>query len=337
MSFAGKLVGALRFPGVAYSFSRLGYRRRARRWSDRPAEDALAGKTCLVTGGNAGLGFAAAAALAGMGAHVDLLCRSRERGAAAAAELAQLGAGSIGLEVVDLGDNESIDQLLARLAHPAIDVLIHNAGALLDRRVDTRDGLETTLAVHVVGPQRLTRGLLPRLKAAPAPRVIYVSSGGMYSERLSVAELLAPPTPFQGVRAYARAKRAQVALVEMWAAREPAIGFYAMHPGWADTEGVRTSLPGFYRATRRWLRSPAEGADTAVWLAASATLPMPSGAFVFDRRPAPRHIVPGTRADAAEHERLWSEVERLAQAPSGGSADQPADQPAQDVDHQQRE
>ncbi len=311
MSVAGKLVGAMRFPGVAWSFSRLGYRRRARRFDLADLDVSLAGKRCLVTGANAGLGFAISEALARMNADLWLLCRNPERGMAAAQELEKLGSGSVRLEVVDVANADSVGNLLSRLELPCVDVLIHNAGVLLEQRADTRDGIEATLAVHVVGPQRLTHGLLEPLRAARSPRVIYVSSGGMYSERLSVADLLDPPAPFDGVRAYALAKRAQVVLTEIWAEREPTIGFYAMHPGWADTEGVRTSLPKFYKTTKRWLRTPAEGADTAVWLAAVGRIPFPSGAFVFDRQAAPRYLLPGTRTDPSERERLWTEVERL--------------------------
>lgn len=311
MSIAGKLVGAVRFPGVAWSFSRVGYRRHARRFAPGDLEVSMAGKRCLVTGANAGLGLAIAEALARMDADLWLLCRNSDRGRAAAQRIDKLGAGSVKLEVVDVADVVSMQTLLSRMTLPCVDVLIHNAGALLDERADTRDGIEATLAVHVVGPQRLTHGLLTSLRAARDARVIYVSSGGMYSERLSVANLLDPPAPFDGVRAYAQAKRAQVELAELWAQREPSIGFFAMHPGWADTAGVRSSLPGFYRATKRWLRTPAQGADTAVWLAAVGAVPFSSGAFVFDRAEANRHLVPGTRSDVAERERLWEEVERL--------------------------
>jgi len=67
---------------------------------------------------------------------------------------------------------------------------------------------------------------------------------------------------------YARTKRAAVVLTEMWAGRLAATGItvHAMHPGWADTAGVQSSLPRFYRVTRPLLRSPDQGADTIVWL-----------------------------------------------------------------------
>ena len=77
-----------------------------------------------------------------------------------------------------------------------------------------------------------------------------------------------------------------------------------MHPGWADTPGVATSLPGFRLVTGPLLRTPEEGADTAVWLAATRPAP-PSGGFWHDRRPRPEHYLPLTRYGDDDRERLW--------------------------------
>ncbi|MCG8422706.1 MAG: SDR family NAD(P)-dependent oxidoreductase [Proteobacteria bacterium] len=309
MTAAQKLVGSLRFPGVAWSFSRLGYQQRSRTFSHDEIDSNLAGKVCLVTGANSGIGFAIARGLAERHANVWLLCRRRGRANEAHARLATLGAGSVHVETVDMADLGSIRALVERLQVSVVDVLVHNAGALFDHRLVTGDGLERTAALHVVGPECLTRGLLTRLHAADSARVIYISSGGMYTEHLSVADLFDPPEPFDGVRTYALAKRAQVVMAEMWATRESQVAFYAMHPGWVDTIGVKSALPVFYKTTRPWLRSPAEGADTALWLAACRELPVPPGSFVFDRAAVPRHILPGTREDGVERERLWAEIE----------------------------
>ena len=129
--------------------------------------------------------------------------------------------------------------------------------------------LEVTAQVHVVAPFLLTTALLPMLQATPDARVITVSSGGMYTQRLDVDALGTPSMPFDGVRAYANAKRAQVVLNERWSKHLGASGvvFHAMHPGWADTPGVRESLPRFHALMGPLLRTPCQGADTIVWLA----------------------------------------------------------------------
>jgi GTPase Era involved in 16S rRNA processing len=81
-----------------------------------------------------------------------------------------------------------------------------------------------------------------------------------------------------------------------------------MHPGWVDTPGLEHSLPRFYKLMKPALRSPDEGADTIVWLAASAH---PGGRFWHDREPRPTHIVPRTRESDEERARLWTECLRL--------------------------
>ena len=105
-------------------------------------------------------------------------------------------------------------------------------------------------------------------------------------------------------------------MTEEWAERwrEEGIAVNAMHPGWADTPGVETSLPGFYRATRRLLRTPAEGADTIVWLAASTEAGKVSGEFWLDREQHPSHIMRRTRETPEERATLVETLQELAQS-----------------------
>jgi NAD(P)-dependent dehydrogenase (short-subunit alcohol dehydrogenase family) len=175
------------------------------------------------------------------------------------------------------------------------------------------DGIEATLAVMVVGPFVLEAELLQQLRAAPAPQVIAMSSGGMYTQRLHLDDLQWEREPFSGPKAYARAKRAQVMLVREWARRMRGgdVAFNAMHPGWADTPGLSASLPGFRQAMRPILRTPAEGVDTLAWLAAGGAARR-SGAFFHDRRERPFDRVPGTRTDPEERNRLWHAIVELA-------------------------
>jgi dehydrogenase/reductase SDR family protein 12 len=104
-----------------------------------------------------------------------------------------------------------------------------------------------------------------------------------------------------------------VVLAEKWSQFFGAgVSVYSMHPGWADTAGVRSSLPRFYRVTRRLLRTPEQGADTIVWLAVRQAPPAPSGAFWFDRQARAQHYLPWTREDPVAREMLWAECQRLA-------------------------
>lgn len=301
---------------IVGSFSRIGpaVRRRIAGWTD-PPPDVLAGRTVLITGPTSGLGRAATIALARLGARIILVGRDPARLATLRDELiADHGEDRFPVVVADLGSLASVrtavDQILA--AEIRLDVLIDNAGAIFpDRRVGP-DGIEATFELMVAGPFAMTAGLLPLLRVAGG-RVIAVTSGGMYSQSLDLDDLGSARGPWSGPRAYARAKRAQTALVREWARRLRGSGvtFDAMHPGWADTPGLAESLPGFHRLMGPLLRSPAEGADTVVWLAADPAAAGASGSLFLDRRPRPFDRAPMTRLSAADRRRLWDEVVAL--------------------------
>ena len=156
----------------------------------------------------------------------------------------------------------------------------------------------------------------PALRAAGDATIVTVSSGGMYTQRFDLDHLVVGPDGYRGTTAYARAKRAQVVLSHEWARRwgGDGVASYAMHPGWVDTPGLHSGLPGFTRLGPL-LRDPAQGADTAVWLAAGgAREPGDGGAprlegFFLDRRPRSEYHVPWTRTgvgSAEEGARLWA-------------------------------
>ena len=98
------------------------------------------------------------------------------------------------------------------------------------------------------------------------------------------------------------------------ATRDGGVVTHAMHPGWVDTPGVESSLPGFHRLTRRVLRSPEDGADTIVWLGAAAEPARSTGVFWHDRRSRPTHRGPWTREPAGERERLWRRCAELTES-----------------------
>jgi NAD(P)-dependent dehydrogenase (short-subunit alcohol dehydrogenase family) len=309
-----RLVSRVLGPTIVLSFDRTGYRLHSASFDPEALCVDLAGKVCLVTGANSGIGFATAQALAARGATAWLLCRSPERGEQAARRLrAATGSHRVHLARLDVSSLSSVRAFADGFGAERVDVLVHSAGVLPDRRQQTPDGVELTLATNVVGPFLLTERLLPRLRAARGARVVLISSGGMYTQRLSVTDWRWKKRRFDGVAAYAQTKRMQVVLAELWAERhrEDAIAFNAMHPGWADTPAVRTSLPRFWKAMRPLLRTPEEGADTVVWLAASRAAAGRSGLFWFDREPRATHLLPWTRETAAERARLWRLCARL--------------------------
>jgi NAD(P)-dependent dehydrogenase (short-subunit alcohol dehydrogenase family) len=314
---AGHVLGALVDPFVLGSFDRIGYRIHALRFDPRDLDVDCTGRRCLVTGANSGIGWETARALADLGAEVVLLCRSRERGEAAADAIRkETGNPRVAVEALDVSDLAAVREVGARLAAAPVDVLVHNAGGMPHERIETRDGLELDFATHVAGPHLLTKCLRARLEASPDARVVWVSSGGMYSYRLDLADVAWKKRPYDGVAAYAQTKRMQVVLAELWAARlaGTSVTVSAMHPGWADTPAVATALPRFHRLTQAVLRTPAEGADTVVWLAASPAA-RTTGRFWFDRAPRRTHWLPFTRESDADRRALWRLCERVTGAP----------------------
>lgn len=308
----GRVLGAILDPTIALSFDRTGHRIHALTFDPQDLAVDLTGRRCLVTGANAGLGFETARALAARRASVVLLCRDAGRGTAAARAIAaETGNARVVAETLDMSSLADVRRVAVRLAREPIDVLVHNAGVLPAVRIETAEGFELTHATHVVGPHLLTKLLRSALAAAGRARVVWVSSGGMYARRLRLDDPAWRARPYDGVAAYAETKRAQVVLAELWAdvLRPDGVVVNAMHPGWADTPGVRTSLPGFHRLMRQLLRTPAEGADTIVWLAASARAGRETGGFFFDREPRWTHYLPWTRETADERRRLWLSCE----------------------------
>lgn len=306
---------AIEFP-IVTSFTSIGpaIRRRLDGWTPLDEYD-LTGRVVVLTGATSGLGAAAASWYCRLGADLVIVGRSRERTEAAAAELAELGAGEVTAVIADMGELADVaaaaDTILGQ--HPVIHALVHNAGALTDERRTTSAGHEATIASQVYGPHLLTRRLMPALRAARPGRVLTMSSGGMYTADLEIADLEMDERSYTGTQQYARAKRAQVALAEKWAARTDVteVVFHTLHPGWADTPGVEDSLPGFHRVLGPVLRSADQGADTLVWLTCDDEALTSSGDFWLDRRRRTTHRLPSTkRSDTMERRaQLWAHVE----------------------------
>lgn len=314
------LADALIEAPIITSFTRVGYeaRKRLAGWSSLD-DYALTGRVIVLTGATSGLGYAAARQLATCGATLVLVGRNADRNEGVVAGLIQAtGNPSITQVPADMGDLGQVRELAARVLadHDRLDVLIHNAGALTPERHVTADGTEATVASQVVGPFLLTSLLLDRLAASAPSRVITMSSGGMYTSGLTVSQLQMTPEKYTGTQQYARAKRAQVTLNEMWADRfrDSGVVFHSLHPGWADTPGVEASLPAFSKIMGPLLRTSDQGADTLVWLAADDAPLRSNGLFWLDRRPRSIHKLPSTqRTDTADRrQHLWEWVEGAA-------------------------
>jgi len=291
-------------------YGRVGYAVRRHGWPGDPPVHALVGKVAVVTGARSGLGAATVAGLAELGARVHMVVRDR---VAADPVLDQIARKVPGAELVlDECDVSSVAAVRAygeAFAGP-LHVLIHNAGVLPDERTETAEGHELTFATHVLGPHVLTEALLGALRAGAPSRVVWVTSGGMYAQPLRLDDLEYEHGDYSGATAYARTKRMQVELAREWAERLAGQGIvvHSTHPGWADTPGLEHSLPRFRTLARPLLRTPEQGADTIVWLAAAPQAAASTGRLWHDRRPRPPDYLRRTRTSAAERARLWSAV-----------------------------
>jgi retinol dehydrogenase 14 len=279
--------------------------------SDRVQAD-LRGRTCLVTGANSGIGKETARGLARLGARVLMACRDRERGEAARRDIvSSTGSAEVELLLVDLASRASIRAVAADLAsrHPALHVLVNNAGTWSERRRLSPDGIELTWATNQLGYFLLTELLLDRLRASAPARIVSVASG--LARDLDLDDVQFERRRYGGITAYAQSKQANRMWTWALARRIEGTGVTAnaLHPGGVNTPllgkgGGPLSLLG--RLFGRFAKSPADGADTAVYLAASPAVEGRSGGYWIDR---------GERRcryrDPEQEERLFTLCERM--------------------------
>jgi NAD(P)-dependent dehydrogenase (short-subunit alcohol dehydrogenase family) len=296
------------------AFTNVGHRLAARSFA--PLDVSMAGRTAVVTGATAGLGREAATRLAELGARVVIVGRNPEKTARVRDEVADATDGEVVYEIADLSSMAEVADLAERLltAEPTINVLVNNAGSLFPERQVTEEGRERTFATNLLGHYLLTERLIPRLVESAPARIVNVSSGGMYSQRIVVHNLDFERGTYTGTAAYANTKRGQVILTELWAEELEGTGVVvnSMHPGWAKTPGVAASLPTFSRFMGPLLRTPAEGADTIVWLAAAPEAGEITGRFFLDRKPQDTHLLDRTRETDDERRELRRRLEELA-------------------------
>lgn len=296
---------------IAPGYGNLGLlaRRHLPGWpADPPRMD---GQVALVTGAGGGIGLATCVGFARLGAGVRAVGRTHDRARTAVdAILRQVPGADVRPVACDISSLGAIKAFAERFIaeEPRLDVVVNNAGVMPAQRSRSADGHELTFASHVLAPFALTALLRDLLVGSAPARIINVSSGGMYSQQIPAGDLQSEHSEYSPKTFYARSKREEVTITEQWAQRLTGTGVvvHAMHPGWVDTQGVRSAMPVFRIVTRPILRTAAQGADTIVWLGAAPAALESTGLFWADRRPRPTHYVVGAAEDPpAVRQELW--------------------------------
>ena len=297
------------------SYTQIGYWTRALLWRD-PKPD-FAGQTWLVTGASGGLGRFMALEAARLGATVIAVARNQSKLDQVVSEARVMGADRVQTAVCDFSLQADTQRLVNDLVGYGrkIDVLVNNVGLLSHAHQITSEGREHTFTTHLLSHYVLTEGLI-RAEAfqMTRPLVINMTSGGGYNMALSTRALnTLDPKKYNGTLAYGWHKRAQMVLNQHWRDTygQRGFNFYVMHPGWADTEGVKTALPRFREVLKAVLRDEKSGTDTAIWLAAVRPGQREEESVWFDRKQRVAHVYPHTRSSKDTPKTLltWLEAE----------------------------
>ena len=272
-------------------------------------------RIAMVTGANAGIGRETVRGLAKAGMRVILVCRNRERGEDALADVRNdIGNARLTLLLADLSSQASIRKMVQTyLRHfSKLHVLINNAAVIFEERELTEDGIEKQFAVNHLAPFLLTHLLLDTLKHSAPARIINVSSQ-MHQRTDLNFDNLQGEKHYQPRRIYAQTKLANVLFTKELARRLQGTGVTAnaLHPG-----TVATGLFGRFLGLPRWLRflsdwygiSPKRGAETSIYLATSPDVAQITGEYFRNRRPDPCNLLAEDKQLAAQ---LWNLSEKL--------------------------
>ncbi|HSW12581.1 MAG TPA: SDR family oxidoreductase [Solimonas sp.] len=269
-------------------------------------------RNILITGGNSGIGYEMALALAGGGDRVIIAARDLAKSQSAVDSIrARHPAAQVEAMPLDLAEFNAIDRFAAELLQrmPVIDVLILNAGLYTLKLHQLRNGYEAMMGVMHFGHFRLADRLLEAVKAAKQGRVVVTSSVMHQIGRIDEASFTDPSRHRVGLKAYGQAKLANLLFARQLARRlkNTPVTVNAFHPG-AVATGIYREVPGLLgKLIMAFMLTPAQGADTAVWLATAPELAQTSGEYFIRRK---RKAGSASSRDPELAQRLWLLSER---------------------------
>ena len=295
------------------------------KWTTAQIPD-QSGRVALVTGANSGLGLVTARELARAGARVVMACRNEEKGReeVRAVEVRAPGA-EVELESLDLASLDSVRGLAERVRerHPAIDLLINNAGVMAPPRGETADGFELQLGTNHLGHFALTGLLLDTLEGREDARVVTLTSNAHNGGRIAFDNLGGERRYFRW-SAYSQSKLANLMFALELDRRLRAAGSgiksLAAHPGWSATKLQSAGPPKLdallmVPVNRFYAQSDEMGALPTLY---AATVPgLEGGTYIGpdgagEMRGYPRPVSPSrTARDEEQARRLWEVSEEL--------------------------
>ena len=351
-----RLNGMFRIPFFLYTglkhFTKNGYESASKHFDQTTTSRDLGGCHAIVTGANQGIGFQVALELAQRNANVHMVCRNQERGTAALEQIReQIGSSTdspmestLYLHIADISSLASIRKFVDEYSSAGFPLhfLINNAGLMVHDHQRSVDDYEMNFACNTLGTYYLTKLLGPVLArtstsaqnqttTGPTPRVITVSSGGALTEALVIDDVQGEKIKHKkdfGTIQYARDKRRQLAMTEQlareWSGtdgsttrRTDRVQVVAMHPGWTTTDGVKTSIPGFYESFKDKFRSLQQGADTIVYLCCCNDQALKTGEWYLDRSVQPKHLpLGGTKYSEEKAKELLHVLDKMIDDPS---------------------
>jgi NAD(P)-dependent dehydrogenase (short-subunit alcohol dehydrogenase family) len=271
----------------------------------------MAGKTCIVTGATGGIGEALAKGLASRRASLALVGRDEERLAAVAKECEELGAPRAQTYRCDFAVLDQVRELAIDLLDdlPRIDVLANNAGLVVQKRQETVDGHELIFQVNQLAPYLLTRLLLDRLVESAPARIVWTASDAHEFGPLHPDDYMSTQG-FRPLKVYGRSKLANILTTAELARRLEGTGVTAncFHPGFVATSIGRDHPLGiaFLKLARPFIKGPAQGADTGVFLATEDVAG--NGQYFYKRKV---HATKNDALDPVLGARLWDDCAEL--------------------------
>ena len=275
----------------------------------------LAGKTCIITGANSGIGKATALELAKMRTRLVMICRDKEKGEKAQREIiAESQNGNVELMLADMSSQESIRRLASDFqnTHKKLELLINNAGVYLTKRMVTPDGLEATLATNLLGPFLLTNLLLGVLESSAPSRIVNVSSDAHNGIRMNFDDLQGEKK-YSGWQAYGQSKLGMILFTHELSKRLAGTGVTvnSVHPGvvrthFAKNNGGLVALG--FRIIGVFFISPSASAKRVLYVATSPDMTNVSGKY-FSKMQEEKSSTESY--DGGSAERLWRVSEQL--------------------------